>query len=85
MSLNKQPTRMNFPFTTQPATFLERPNRYHIIAQLHEAGQIINAHCPDPGGLHELLIPGVTVHISPASHTQRKTAYDLRFVEHPEH
>ena len=76
---------MNFTFTTQPATFLERPNRYRIIARLHEDSQLINAHCPDPGRLRELLIPGATVHISPASHTQRKTAYDLRFVEHPEH
>ncbi len=76
---------MIFPFTTQPATFLERPNRYRIVAQLHETQQIVNAHCPDPGRLRELLIPGATVHISNASHTERKTAYDLRFVEHPEH
>ncbi len=76
---------MNFSFITQPATFLERPNRYRIVAQLHENNQIINAHCPDPGRLRELLIPGVTVHVSPASHRARKTAYDLRFVEHPEH
>lgn len=76
---------MILPFTTQPATFLERPNRYRIIAQLHENQQIVNAHCPDPGRLRELLIPGTTVHISHASHTERKTAYDLRFVEHPEH
>lgn len=76
---------MFFPFTTQPATFLERPNRYRIVAQLHENQQIVNAHCPDPGRLRELLLPGATVHISNASHTKRKTAYDLRFVEHPEH
>ncbi len=76
---------MNFSFTTQPATFLERPNRYRIVAQLHEGNTIINAHCPDPGRLRELLIPGVTVHVSQASHLARKTAYDLRFVEHPEH
>ncbi|MBX3009892.1 MAG: DNA/RNA nuclease SfsA [Caldilineaceae bacterium] len=76
---------MHFPFTTQPATFLERPNRYRIVAQLHESNQVIHAHCPDPGRLRELLIPGVTVHLSPASHTLRKTAYDLRFVAHPDH
>jgi sugar fermentation stimulation protein A len=76
---------MDFLFTTQPATFLERPNRYRIIAQLHEDNVIVSAHCPDPGRLHELLIPGATVHVSQASHSERKTAYDLRFVEHPEH
>jgi len=76
---------MIFSFTTQPATFLERPNRYRILAQLHEDQQIINAHCPDPGRLRELLVPGATVHVSKAGHTERKTAYDLRFVEHPDH
>lgn len=76
---------MRFPFTTQPATFLERPNRYRVVARLWATNEVIHAHCPDPGRLLELLIPGVTVHVSPAQHTERKTAYDLRFVEHPVH
>jgi sugar fermentation stimulation protein A len=76
---------MHFPFTTQPAIFLARPNRYRIIARLCETQNEIHAHCPDPGRLHELLIAGVTVHVSPATQITRKTAYDLRFVEHPEH
>jgi sugar fermentation stimulation protein A len=76
---------MRFSFTTQPATFLERPNRYRVMARLWENGELIHAHCPDPGRLLELLTPGVTVHVSPAQHTERKTAYDLRFVEHPVH
>lgn len=75
---------MRFAFTTQPAIFLERPNRYLVIVQLQD-GQVVQAHCPDPGRLRELLIPGVIVHVSPASHSLRKTAYDLRFVEHPVH
>jgi sugar fermentation stimulation protein A len=76
---------LNFPFVTQAATFLERPNRYRIVAQLHETAAIIAAHCPNPGRLGELLVPGATVHVSPAAHQERRTAYDLRFVEHPEH
>lgn len=76
---------MNFTFTTQLATFLERPNRYLVVARLQENGVTMRAHCPDPGRLGELLIPGVTVHVSKANHAERKTAYDLRFVEHPEH
>lgn len=75
---------MYFPFTSQPATFLERPNRYRIIAKLHDSEKLIHAHCPNPGRLGELLIPGATVYVSPAAHQERKTAYDLRFVEHPE-
>lgn len=75
---------MNFPFRTEAATFLERPNRYRVVARLQRNGTLIHAHCPNPGRLGELLLPGATVHVSPATHQQRKTAYDLRFVEHPD-
>lgn len=76
---------MEFPFTTEAAIFLERPNRYRIVARLQRTDAIVHAHCPNPGRLGELLVPGATVHVSPAAHQERKTAYDLRFVEHPEH
>ncbi len=76
---------MRFHFSTQPATFLARPNRFRIEAVLKHDGQTIAAHCPDPGRLLELLIPDVTVHVSPAHNPERKTAWDLRFVEHPAH
>lgn len=79
---------MQFAFATEPATFIERPNRYLAIVRLHRSGEIVRAHCPDPGRLRELLIPqaGVVVHVSQAellAGCTRKTAYDLRFVEHP--
>ncbi|RIK30141.1 MAG: DNA/RNA nuclease SfsA [Chloroflexi bacterium] len=75
---------MRFSFITEPATFLERPNRYLVVARLRN-GTLIHAHCPDPGRLRELLLPGATIHVSSAANPARKTAYDLRFVEHPEH
>ncbi len=78
---------MEFPFTTYPATFIERPNRYAIMARLQESAALVRAHCPNPGRLRELLVPGATVHLSAAQPLirpgMRKTAYDLRFVEHP--
>lgn len=74
---------MQFPFTTYPAIFLDRPNRYRVVARLCHNQQEVQAHCPDPGRLYELLLPGVTIHVSQAAHAERKTAYDLRFVEHP--
>ncbi len=79
---------MRFPFTTEPAHFIERPNRYLVIVRLQRSGELVRAHCPDPGRLRELLIPqaGVVVHVSRADLAVapgRKTAYDLRFVEHP--
>jgi sugar fermentation stimulation protein A len=75
---------MNFTFRVEPATFLERPNRYVIHARLHRSGEIVRAHCPDPGRLQELLIPGAVVHLDQASLLTRRTTHTLRFVEHPE-
>jgi len=75
---------MNFNFTTQPATFIARPNRFRVEARLQGSGEPISAHCPDPGRLRELLIPDVTIHVSRATNPARKTAWDLRFVGHPE-
>jgi sugar fermentation stimulation protein A len=75
---------MQFDFTTQPATFLDRPNRYLILARLNATGEVVQAHCPDPGRLCELLLPGVTLHLSRADGPLRKTGHTVRFVEHPE-
>lgn len=76
---------MDFAFTAQAATFLERPNRFRVMARLHDTEQIVAVHCPNPGRLAELLIPGATIYVSRAASTTRKTTHDLRFVEHPEH
>lgn len=78
---------MHFTFSALPATFLERPNRYVIHARLHDSGEVVRAHCPDPGRLQELLIPGAVVHVDLAAPgaVERRTTHTLRFVEHPEH
>jgi sugar fermentation stimulation protein A len=76
---------MNFTFHVEPATFLERPNRYVIHARLHGSGEVVRAHCPDPGRLQELLIPGAVVHLDQADVLTRRTTHTLRFVEHPDH
>ncbi len=80
---------MLLQFETQPATFTARPNRYVVHARLAN-GEHIVAHCADPGRLTELLLPGVRLHVSAAlgparaGAPLRKTAWDLRFVEHPD-
>ena len=79
---------MQFVFAPEPAIFLERPNRYLVLARLQRTGETVRVHCPDPGRLRELLIPhaGVVVYVSRAdlsAASTRTTAYDLRLVEHP--
>ena len=76
---------MNFEFTVEPARFVERPNRFLVLAERAD-GRIVRVHCADPGRLRELLLPGVRLYISRAraSSHKRSTDYDLRFVEHPQ-
>jgi len=74
---------MHFDTEAIPATFISRPNRFLVIAELNESKQIVQVHCADPGRMRELLISGTQIYISKAKNPQRKTAYDLRFVVHP--
>ncbi len=62
------------------ARFLERPNRFLGIVSLD--GERTPVFIPNPGRMHELLIPGRTVYLRPASGVLRKTAYDMIAVDH---
>ena len=72
------------PFAVEAATFLERPNRFVIHARLHGDGSTVRAHCPNPGRMAELMIPGATVYLSRATDPARRTPFTLRFVIHPQ-
>ena len=71
------------PFAVEAATFLERPNRFVIHARLHGDGSTVRAHCPNPGRMGELMVPGATVYLSRATDPARRTPFTLRFVIHP--
>lgn len=78
---------VEFDMPLEAASFLARPNRYRVDVRLARDGRIVAAHCPDPGRLHELLLPGVLVYVSPVEPRpaeRRKTAFDLRLVAHPQ-
>lgn len=56
------------------ARFLDRPNRFLIRCELN--GRILYAFLPNPGRLHELLLPGRRVHLVKEKGSQdRKTHY----------
>lgn len=59
--------------------FIERPNRF--IAKVEIDGKTETVHVKNTGRCKELLIQGVTVYLSVAENTQRKTKYDLIAVE----
>jgi len=55
--------------------FLERPNRFIVIADT-PAGKI-RAHCPNPGRLIEILTPGRKLIFQKSDNPTRKTPYSL--------
>jgi sugar fermentation stimulation protein A len=73
---------MHFDFDVIPAAFVERPNRFVIRARLG-SGEVVTAHCPNPGRMKELMVAGARVYLSHDPDPRRRTAYSLRFVEHP--
>lgn len=66
------------------ARFIARPNRFRVVAALVDSGEIVDAHCADPGRLRELLTPGAKLYVRRVSSPLRKTAFDLRYVAHPQ-
>jgi len=56
-------------------TFWERPNRFLALVRVN--GAIVPCFLPNPGRLHELLVPDVKVTLKEASKGDRKTPYDL--------
>ena len=55
--------------------FIARPNRFIVTAQT--SGGIIRAHCPNPGRLQEILIPGRRLIFSKSTNPKRKTPFTL--------
>jgi sugar fermentation stimulation protein A len=72
-------------FVVEAARLVDRPNRFLVLVEL-DGGPVVRAHCADPGRLRALLLPGVRLYVSAArgQTRTRRTAYDLRFVEHPQ-
>jgi len=76
---------INFNQTVK-ATFLERPNRF-LVRCIADGLGIIDAFLPNPGRLWELLLPGTSLYLSPASPcerihpSKRKTNYTVLAAE----
>ena len=66
-------------FSIRKGAFIDRPNRF--IAHVALDGDIVTCHMPNPGRMWELLFPGVTVYVRPATNPKRRTAYDVVGIE----
>lgn len=60
--------------------FQERPNRFLALVKVKE--KILPTFLPNPGRMHELLIPKARVILREVKGKQRKTSYDLIGVVH---
>lgn len=65
--------------------FIERPNRFLVRAELPESG-MIDASLPNPGRLHELLLPGAKLFLTRAEPRNpdgpaRRTSFTVQAVE----
>jgi len=69
---------MKHPSTPIPATLLSRPNRFLGVVDLK--GAETQCFIPNPGRMHELMIPGTKVYLIEHTGEHRKTGYDLTLV-----
>jgi sugar fermentation stimulation protein A len=75
---------LHFFNKTLKAHFLSRPNRFLIRGELN--GRTLSAFLPNPGRLHELLLPGRVVHLIKEKESKdRKTHYTAVAVDREGH
>ena len=66
------------------ARFVERPNRFLVIAEPVGGGGPHEAHLPDPGRLRELLVPGRSIWLQSAASAARRTKWSAVLVQAPQ-
>ncbi len=71
---------MRFPTPLIPGRLVRRWNRFLSEAEL-ESGDIVRAHCPNPGAMLGLKEPGLKVWLEPNDDPKKKLKYGWRLVE----
>ncbi|MFQ6547329.1 DNA/RNA nuclease SfsA [Aestuariibius sp. 2305UL40-4] len=74
---------MRFDTPLVPARLIRRYNRFLTDAEL-ETGEIIKAHCPNPGSMMGLKEPGLRIWLEPNDDPKKKLKYGWRLVELPD-
>lgn len=75
----KRPEAMRFFPSLSEAFFIHRPNRF--LVRCRQGDQEVFAHLPNPGRLHELLLPHARLLLVPEKGTNRAYPYTVAAVE----
>lgn len=70
---------MKFPSPIQKGILVQRYKRF--LADIELNGDVITAHCANPGSMMGLKEPGSTVWVSKALNPNRKLSYDYQVIE----
>ncbi|HEX8569113.1 MAG TPA: DNA/RNA nuclease SfsA [Caulobacteraceae bacterium] len=71
---------MQFPAPLRRGRLVQRYKRFFADVEL-EDGTVVTAHCPNPGAMLGLNMPGMPAWVSPAAGAARKLAWTLELVE----
>lgn len=71
---------MRFPTPLVPGRLVRRWNRFLSEVTL-ESGELVRAHCPNPGSMMGLKEPGLKVWLEPNDNPKKKLKYGWRLVE----
>ncbi len=66
--------------TDKVAEYVERPNRFIVIARTDN--ELLKTHCPNPGRLREILLPGRNLLLEKSGNSGRKTNWTLAAAEY---
>jgi sugar fermentation stimulation protein A len=73
---------MRFQTELVPARLIRRYKRFLADCQLEQTGQVVTAHCPNPGSMLGLAAPGTRIWLEPNSDPRKKLKHGWRLVDH---
>jgi len=71
---------MRYPSRLIDAKLLERPNRFLGVVDIDGREEL--CFIPNPGRMHELMVPGARVYLLEKRDEHRKTRYDMVLVDY---
>lgn len=71
---------MRYPSRPVEARLVDRPNRFLGVVEVDGSQEL--CFIPNPGRMHELMVPGANVYLLEKRGEHRKTRYDMVLVDH---